>query len=141
MIATKAEALQYLKDHHVIELDPLCDACGEGHMSLKTPTQFRCKRFSCRHTRSVFQGTMFAGGSRTMDCHDVLQMAYYWLAGGTFSTIQAQTGKSAPTVTRWVRIFKRVLQLDFDTEDHMIGGPGIVVEIDESKFGKRTKED
>ena len=27
---------------------------------------------------------MFAGGSRTMDCHDVLQMAYYWLAGGHF---------------------------------------------------------
>ena len=47
-----------------------------------------------------------------------------------------QTGVASSIVSNWVRIFERVVELDLDTPDNMIGGDGIIMEIDESKFGK-----
>ena len=83
---------------------------------------------------------MFAGGSRSIRCHEVLLLAYLWLCQSTYTTIKAQTGISPKTIAKWIRIFERVIQLDLEGEDNMIGGEGIIVEIDESKFGKRKNQ-
>lgn len=56
LIATKNLALQYLKDHNVIEIETMCDRCGQGTMAFKNSTQYRCKKNACRHTKAVFKG-------------------------------------------------------------------------------------
>ena len=46
-------------------------------------------------------------------------------------------GFSSRTVARWFKIFMSILIHDFSFLDTKIGGVGIIVECDESKFGKR----
>jgi transposase-like protein len=64
-------------------------------------------------------------------------MAYFWLAGSRRIELMRFTGHSPNTVTAYVRYFRQVVCEAVVNDDNMVGGEGIVVEIDESKFGKR----
>ena len=47
------------------------------------------------------------------------------------------TGISRPSVTVYMKHYQQLISGVLEEEDSIIGGDGIVVEIDESKFGKR----
>ena len=47
------------------------------------------------------------------------------------------SGHDSKTVCAFWKHFRQLVASDIQEEDTVIGGPGIVVEIDESKFGKR----
>ena len=47
------------------------------------------------------------------------------------------TDHSSPTVTEYYRFFRELVSSSLEDIDTRIGGEGIIVEIDESKFGKR----
>ena len=50
----------------------------------------------------------------------------------------AALGMNAGTVTDWSNYLREAVTMDIlNNDDCKIGGPGIIVEIDESKFGKR----
>jgi len=46
------------------------------------------------------------------------------------------TGNSKQTISNFITLLRQVVSTSLDTDDTIIGGDGIVVEIDESKFGK-----
>jgi transposase-like protein len=46
-------------------------------------------------------------------------------------------GVSKPTVTAFSGYFRQLVADSLDEQECLIGGPGIIVEVDESKFGKR----
>ena len=64
-------------------------------------------------------------------------LAYLWLAGCTSDTMLRLTGNSAHTVSAYKRFFRQLVTSMLDDDDTIIGGPGIVVEVDETKMGKR----
>lgn len=72
-----------------------------------------------------------------LPCNKVLQMAYLWLAGCKHKSIVITTALSKPTVTTFLGYFRQMVSCALDTDDTIIGGQGVVIEIDESKFGKR----
>ena len=72
----------------------------------------------------------------TVKCHDLLRIAYKWLAGQNYTAIMRQTGHDSKTITTYLR-FCRELVAAHVSQGEVIGGPGIVVEVDESKFGRR----
>ena len=43
----------------------------------------------------------------------------------------------AEDTTNYIGFFRQLVSLALDDEDTVVGGPGIIVEIDETKFGKR----
>jgi transposase-like protein len=47
------------------------------------------------------------------------------------------TGQSSTTVCALWEYFRELVAANLDEENALIGGPGIIVEIDEAKFGKR----
>ena len=62
---------------------------------------------------------------------------YYWLTGASTKQLGLYTGWSKKTVQKWIAKIQELIT-ELVVHDHqLIGGPGIVVEIDESKFGKR----
>ena len=63
-------------------------------------------------------------------------MACFWLAEVNWTRIQT----CVPVVTDYFGFFRQLLADDTNVEEEMIGGSGIVVEIDESKFAKRKHQ-
>lgn len=66
----------------------------------------------------------------------ILEMAYYWLAEVKPKSLQIITGHSSRTITFYFKHFRKLVSDSLDFEDIIIGGEGIIVEIDEAKFGK-----
>jgi hypothetical protein len=67
----------------------------------------------------------------------VLRFGYLWLSGCNHKTIIRMTGHSSLTVIVYIGYYRQLVSSSLDDEDQVIGGPGIIVEVDESKFGKR----
>lgn len=55
----------------------------------------------------------------------------------TATTIQKITGHSSHTVLRIITLIEQRIASEIDFCDIKIGGPGVYVQVDESKFGKR----
>ena len=110
-----------------------CEDCGaEVTLSGKF---YQCKRRRCRKKVSLFKGSIFARSK--LSCNEVMLVGYLWLAECSHKTIMRTTGFSKPTVTKFLEYFRQLVGCHLDTDDMIIGGEGIIVEIDESKFGKR----
>ena len=67
----------------------------------------------------------------------MLRLGYLWLSGMSSTQVVTITHHAKDTVTDFFQFFRQLAADDLDEEDYKIGGPGVVVELDESKFGKR----
>jgi len=82
-----------------------------------------------------YSHSFFAGGR--LKCSEVMHMGYLWLTECSAKTTQIQTGHSKPTVSAYRNFFRQLVSEMIETDDCMIGGPGVIVQIDETKMGKR----
>lgn len=96
---------------------------------------FRCTKRSCNVEFSCRKHTFFFGSS--LNCAEILHLAYMWLNKSTQTQSMNQTGHSAPTVTVFHKHFRRLVSSTLDESNTIIGGPNIIVEVDETKLGKR----
>jgi hypothetical protein len=113
----------------------VCNACGsKASLNCKTKL-FRCTRYNCRKKWSCLKSTFFAHSK--LPVHKMLYLAYHWLAGITHDSLCRIGGFSEHTVTEFTRDLQTLVSDSLDEEDIVIGGQGIIVELDESKFGKR----
>lgn len=115
-----------------------CEGCGGVMKANAEKMTFRCYRRQCikrGHNVSLRKGTFFYGSS--LGCRDILQIAQLWLANASNTTAITLTGHSSATITNFYRHFRKLVTSALVEEDQIIGGPGIEVEIDETKLGKR----
>lgn len=61
----------------------------------------------------------------------------YWCDKASLKLITRQCQINKNTAVSWSKLFRNILKKQLVQSAPMIGGPGKVVEIDESKFGKR----
>ena len=93
-----------------------------------------CRR--CDYCKSINSGSILQGSK--IPKNKFILMVFLWIQEVPLKAIQQNTGLSHSTVVEWNRILLNVLkENEAQKETEKIGGPGIVVEIDESKFGKR----
>jgi hypothetical protein len=52
-------------------------------------------------------------------------------------TIIQHTGHTAETFSTYKKFFRQLIETTLESDDTIIGGEGIIIQIDESKFGKR----
>jgi transposase-like protein len=120
-------------DQYIIDTVTHCSACG-GDVRLNGKV-FHCRSRNCRKQISAMMGSFFAGSK--LKCNEVLLFGYYWLGGCSHSQLLKFTGFGSATVTEYLQHFRQLVSGSLDDEDSIIGGEDIIVEIDESKFGKR----
>jgi hypothetical protein len=103
----------------------------------RNSTLWRCCNSKCRNNKpkSIFRGSFFA--QARIPPHKVLELAYYWLCGVKATPAQLVTGHSSITITTYFKWFSELVGSYVRETQDKIGGPGVIVEIDEAKFGKR----
>ena len=92
------------------------------------------KRKRCGSNRAVRANSWFFKSHLSL--YDIVMYTYYWWSELPQKYIQREVGVAHQTAVDWAS-FCREVAIDVVIEhSEQIGGPGIVVEIDESKFGK-----
>ena len=67
----------------------------------------------------------------------ITELIYLWSQGFTVDETMHELGLSKKTVIEWSHFFRESCFTTVMDKSEMIGGNGIKVEIDQSKFGKR----
>ena len=95
---------------------------------------FRCHRSGCGAEKSAFYGTILFNSR--VDYSRIMICAYLWINKSPLTKINNMSGLNHITVSYYVNLFKEIIISSLDPEDTIIGGDGVVVEIDETKFVK-----
>lgn len=147
------KCLDYLKQAKLIPTDNLpCPRCVQKHRKgILKYTQFssggdrKCnlrllctgvgKR--CTYKVSPFSGTFFDGVTCRIPIATVLHIIYCWLHSVPIQHAIRECQVNKNTITDYYNYCREVCALSLTKDSCQIGGPGEVVEIDESKFYTR----
>ncbi len=97
---------------------------------------FICYRCACREGNakpqvSLFTGTYFEKANLTPK--QVILLSYYWCKQyGSCEDVQFETGLSCPTIVQWFQFMRDICAEYFVRNPEKIGGPGKIMEIDET---------
>jgi transposase-like protein len=127
--------IDFLFENDILYKLQLCSHCNSSLNINYKDKIYRCINKECRKAVSIFKDSFFAKSH--LKCSDIMLIGYYWLCGCSYSSIINMTGHSPNTVTNYMNFFRELVVSTLEDDDNIIGGPGIIVEIDESKFGKR----
>ena len=114
--------------------EKLC-LCGRLLLYQEARNGFRCTSGNCRKSSSVLGGTFFS--QCNLPLNKIMHLAFMWLCKCTTSYAMAYTGHSSHTICTYFIYFRQLVSDSLDELDYCIGGEGVEVELDKSKFGKR----
>jgi hypothetical protein len=126
--------IEFLRQHGALFSTIVC-CCGHTLTLNSSRRTIRCTARECRKEYSQFYGSYFA--KTILPTHKILFLAHFWLTGGTTTSAIKFFRFSSRTVCAQYGWFRQLIADSLDENDMMVGGDGVIVEIDESKFGKR----
>jgi transposase-like protein len=127
------KAINFLFDNNIIQHIEKCPICNSS--TSRSNKIFICQRKGCRKAISIFNNSFFSGCK--LPINEVLFIAYNWINRTKRNNLVNITTHSRPTITTYYNYFRDLIAFTIDQMDTKIGGKDIIVEIDESKFGKR----
>jgi transposase-like protein len=89
----------------------------------------------CKRSISIRNKSWFSGSHLSLS--DILKITWMWVHKVPAATICVEVGVAEHTAADWASFCREVCGLFLRNKSEKIGGPGKIVEIDESKFGKR----
>src|SRR5438132_4373931 len=127
------KCIDFLFENNILYKPQLCLHCGSS--LYREDKLFRCVNRQCRKSMSIFKDSFFA--KNHLKSSDTMLIGYFWLCKTKYTSINYITGHSSNTITNYMNFFRELVIDTLEDDDCMIGGVNIVVEIDESKFGRR----
>lgn len=125
--------VEYLDTKGVFYKTVKCHNCNVLMRRVGVRRVLRCSK--CRKEIRMRSNTFFQGSHLT--CKMILRMAYFWLSKASHKQISIYLGLARQTLTDFIGHFRQLVSSTLEEEDTVIGGEGVVVEIDESKISKR----
>lgn len=98
---------------------------------------WRCAEIACQRWVSIRRNSFFYGSHISLV--KWLHVIYFWSHDDSNHRIQHMSGLSNNTVGKMLKSLRSVCSNKIATNLIRIGGPGHIVEIDESKFGHKQK--
>ncbi|XP_063613495.1 uncharacterized protein LOC134786772 [Penaeus indicus] len=141
-------SIAYLRDHGVLPLGVSCPRCNKPcHYRAERHTWY-CgayrkiaktkRRKQCYFSVSDFKGSFLSGAK--IEPYKVICFANHWLSKQwDYQTVRECLGISVATGAAWQKYCSEVTEHWLDNQEP-IGGPDIVVDIDETLFGKLKYE-
>ena len=136
--------LSWLREEGLIASSRNCTMCGsemnwvrrgdrsDGYI-WECRRQINGKRHRCE--RSIREGSWFENSNMTIE--EVLKFTYWWCQDLNQWQIKQQLGLGSHTAVDWDMFCREVCEVALFDGREKIGGPGKLVQIDESKIGKR----
>ena len=116
-----------------------CSGCGDFMVDLRVKSSdglaFSCNKESCRRRKSIRAGSFFENAKLSL-CDSML-LLHLWAKDYTEKLVLNDFNFATQTVVDWFRFCRDLCVLSFENDDNIIGGPDIVVEIDETLVVKR----
>jgi transposase-like protein len=135
LISDEYLCIQFLFEKGIFYGERFCvKCCSSMNLSLDRGL-WRCTKKGCGTQVSIRQGSFFAKSK--LLCSKIMQISYFWLNKIPVSATITMTATSPNTVCNFYRHLRELVADSLDEEDTIIGGNGVVVEIDESKLSKR----
>ncbi|KII67994.1 hypothetical protein RF11_01995 [Thelohanellus kitauei] len=135
VLASENSAIEYLYSKNVMTENRKCRRCRKDMVIEKYRGLFHCPNRKCLKQKSIISKTFFDNSK--IRVNKVLHISYLFLIGTPVVGIIEITGLSSATVTEWTRFIRQILADSVDFSDTVIGGNEIVVEVHETKLGKR----
>ncbi|XP_070562178.1 uncharacterized protein [Ptychodera flava] len=133
--------LLWCVDRGLLCWERICTKCRDKQTWTKDITAskqdgfvFRCGR-PCRSKNGLRKGTWFEGSK--LSIKDILSIIYWWCFNLPQTYVQVQLNITEHSTVDWYSYCREVCAMTLERCSEHIGGPGKVVEIDESKLGKR----
>lgn len=135
-----------LQEWDLIPNEKLCAQCQKP-MSVSRDSKrasgfkWRCQKknactgLKCTQVTSITSGTLFEG--MHVSVMNVVCFMLMWVRGDSLKIVREELHLSKTTSVKLSKLFREVVFNKMITKMEPIGGEGKVVEIDESKFGKR----
>lgn len=95
----------------------------------------KSKRFKCNHKQEVRKGTFFERSH--LSVFKILGFVNFWVKKVSLVVIADELEISPKTAVDWASFNREVVFAFFFNNPIKLGGKDKIVEIDESKFGKR----
>ena len=128
-------AINYLIEKSIISINKKCVKCRtEMHYDANLKL-FRCNKKNCRKNVSLLKNTIFYNSK--ININVVLQICYLYLIKTPKKGIMNWTGCSSNTIVYWETWTRQILAKSLTMKENKIGGKDIILEIDETKLGKR----
>ena len=124
-------------ENHMLRPNSAC-VCGFEPKLINKVSKIDAVQYSCAkcgRERSVREGSFVYRSHLRLD--QVLIFAHLWMQFCEVQVIQCQSDICVKTAAKLNRIFYEAAVAWMEQHSEQIGGPGEIVEIDESKFGKR----
>lgn len=127
-------AIQYIYQKNIV---PFITSCPEDGYSMHQITDFRfkCRKKNHRKIYTALSNSVLKHVK--LEICDFLNLIYLWICEVPIKSILLMTGHSSETVGRIFKMLRHYINLDIELNDTKIGGQGIIVQLDECKFGKR----
>jgi len=128
--------------HLLFNFSGPCDRCDQGHFILmqdksKADRQFwRCSNRHRFAKISICKHSFFSQSHLSIST--ILKLVYCWMHNYAQYIALHETALSKKTVIDFYNFCREVCSVMLDKQSQPIGGPGKIVEIDESMFGKRN---
>jgi len=116
-------AITFLQNNNIVKTSEICE---NGHIMFIKGSRWRCQKRSCRKEKCLRVNNWLTG-SRLPAIHTIVHFIYYW-AREMFSVTFCKHELNMGQVCIW--------KLE-NNQNKEIGGPGLIVEIDESLFVRR----
>lgn len=98
-------------------------------------TTVRCNNYRCKKYTYEIKGTSFAGAN--LPPNKILQMAYDWILYTRTTSMYMKNHHSFTTICDYRWYFSQLMSFDVEDSQYLVGGPNVIVEVDESKFDSR----
>ncbi|XP_018342992.1 PREDICTED: uncharacterized protein LOC108749007 [Trachymyrmex septentrionalis] len=143
--------IDFLVEHHLLVATMNCDNCKEIIDLNEETLLFVCKKKTitekennkkslnaiCNFKRSATKGTWF--DRLDTDLQIICRLtAYFVMVPRTRQKfLRYETGLSVPTINEWIKYCREVCVYWAKKRSQKLGGPGMTVEIDGAKIGRR----
>ncbi|XP_076082558.1 uncharacterized protein LOC143053655 [Mytilus galloprovincialis] len=120
----------------------VCKKCSHGHFGLRKDSSFsndifywKCSNKKCNKKVSIRNGSWFQGHNLSLE--KILFITYFWIYKIDQEFVKHQLSICNQTIVDWYNYCREVCIEILEIDSEKIGGENVIVEIDESKFGKR----